>query len=210
MDEARIAELLMPYLGGASLAPRVLEQVRIHLELLLRWNARVNLTAIREPEQIVTRHFGESFFAAREIKQQPASAFADVGSGAGFPGVPIKLLNPGAQLTLIESQGKKATFLREVIRSLELEKSEVFAGRAEQWQKQADVVTLRAVERFEQVLPIAAERVSQRGTLCVLIGSGQLEAAREVLGGRWQWSQPAAVPASASRVVATARRISIS
>ena len=143
MDADRIASLLEPYLGGAPVSPQLVMQLQAYLELLLRWNARINLTAVRDPEQIVTRHFGESLFAACVLRDLGALAspsgvaprLADVGSGAGFPGIPIKLFAPEVQLTLIESQNKKATFLREVVRTLGIEGAEVFCGRAENWQR---------------------------------------------------------------------------
>src|SRR6201993_4917174 len=121
MDSARMAELLQPFVMQEKLSPRMLEPLQLYLDLLLRWNARVNLTAVRDPEQIVTRHFGESLFAAGLLKQNAPATLADVGSGAGFPGIPMKLVLPHCGLTLIESQGKKAAFLREVLRSLKLE-----------------------------------------------------------------------------------------
>src|SRR5271156_6684330 len=137
MDPTRIAELLRPFTGEADLRHEMLEQFRLYLDLLLCWNARVNLTAVRDPEQIVTRHFGESLFAAQVLAKNPetATSLADVGSGAGFPGIPIKLWMPQLRLTLIESQNKKATFLREVLRTLNLPNAEVFCGHAEQWKQ---------------------------------------------------------------------------
>lgn len=167
----------MSYIVGLSLPFGINEQLAAYLDLLLRWNAKTNLTAIRDPEQIVTRHFGESLFAAGvlfgQAKPQPGTMLADLGSGAGFPGLPIKLAFPALQVTLIESQNKKATFLKEVIRALKLDGIAVYSGRAEQWGKHADVVTLRAVERFESTLPIAAGLVAPGGRLCLLIGAGQ-------------------------------------
>src|ERR1700761_7277744 len=114
MDGSHIAQLLRPF-TGIDLAPELVGQFGIYLEVLMRWNARVNLTAIRDPEQIVTRHFGESLFTARQLSEQtaPSATLADIGSGAGFPGLPIKLWAPPTELTLIESQNKKAAFLRE-------------------------------------------------------------------------------------------------
>jgi 16S rRNA (guanine527-N7)-methyltransferase len=177
----------------------------------MKWNARMNLTAVRDPEQIVARHFGESLFAARVLLGgsggvQPAFALADVGSGAGFPGVPIKLLAPKIHLTLIESQSKKATFLREVIHTLKLEAAEVFCGRAEQWGKTAGIVTLRAVEKFELALPIAAGLVAPGGKLCLLIGEKQLSKAHEIAGESFAWDDPVAIPQSDGRIIATAVR----
>ena len=208
MDQDRLAELLRPFSVGTELSPYVLGQLRTYLDLLLRWNARINLTAIRDPEQIATRHFGESLFAAGVIRasHRAHERLADIGSGAGFPGIPIKLALPDVELTLIESQNKKATFLREVIRALNLPGVNVFCGRAEEWKGPADIVTLRAVEQFERVLPVAAGLVADGGKLALLIGAGQVDAARQLLTGGWNWSDPVAVPNSATRVIAVAQR----
>lgn len=209
MEPNRLAELLRPFLAGTEPAPELLDQLQAYLDLLLRWNARVNLTLVRDPEQIVTRHFGESLFAAQVLAQhsvlEHASTLADVGSGAGFPGIPVKLQMPELALTLIESQNKKATFLREVARELALEGVTVFPGRAEEWKGTADIITLRAVEQFERTLPVAAGLVSARGSLCLLIGEAQLPQARQLIPGAWTWSDPVAVPNSSSRVFAIAR-----
>ena len=214
MDDTRLAEQLRPFLGDAEPPSHLLGQLKSYLYLLLRWNARVNLTAIRDPEQIVTRHFGESLLAARVLERNPhfcrTGTLADVGSGAGFPGVPIKLLVPELELTLIESKNKKATFLRELVRALGLAGVDVFCGRAEQWNRSADTVTLRAIEQFERALPIAAGLVRQRGLLCLLIGEGQLETAKRVAGEDWGWSSPVVVTASSSRIIAIAQRSSAS
>jgi len=209
MVRARLAELLRPFAPEAELPSSALDRLQLYLDLLLRWNARVNLTAVRQPEQIVTRHFGESLFAARmllePVHERPVT-LADVGSGAGFPGIPIKLWAPHVQLTLIESQNKKAAFLREVLRTLQLDGAEVFCGRAEQWGKTAELATLRAVERFERVLPVAAELVAPGGRLCLLIGAGQVDAARAISGDSWTWDKPVLVPQSAERVVLIGER----
>jgi len=208
METAHIAELLEPFLGGEPLSPSLAAQLQAYLELLLRWNARINLTAVRDPEQIVTRHFGESLFAARMLRDAGALAsqagvaptLADVGSGAGFPGIPIKLLAPQVQLTLIESQNKKATFLRELIRTLGIDGAEVFSGRADAWNHKAAIVTLRAVEKFEDVMPVAASLVGDAGTLCLLIGASQTQSAQELLGHQWQLETGNQIPASVGRV----------
>src|SRR5947209_9573098 len=116
LSEAEIADLLVPYLPDppATLLP----QLSSYLDLLLKWNARTNLTAIRDPEEIVRRHFGESLFAAQHLGHP--DTLLDFGSGAGFPGLPIALLRPDIHVTLAESQNKKATFLREVVRTFNL------------------------------------------------------------------------------------------
>ncbi len=222
MDSARIAELLQPFLGSADdqrLTTNDLQDISTYIDLLLRWNARINLTAVRQPEEIVTRHFGESLFAARNLfpirsnvaadapvrppEQGSASTrLIDIGSGAGFPGLPIKIWAPEIDVTLIESNQKKATFLREVTRSLTLTNINVFAGRAEAYPNPpADVVTLRAVEHFETVLPIAARLVAPGGRLALLIGQAQLTQAHN-LAPELVWTPPIPIPLSASRVLA--------
>jgi 16S rRNA (guanine527-N7)-methyltransferase len=218
MDEARIAELLAPFLGDdrSGISPAQLRSISIYIDILLRWNARINLTAVREPEEIVTRHFGESLFSARYLFPKdgmPASPVLrsmsaltrprviDVGSGAGFPGLPIKIWAPHVQLILIEANQKKATFLREVVRSLALTDVEVFAGRAETFPGgKADVVTLRAVERFDTVLPSATALVGPRGCLAILIGAAQVEKVGQ-LAPALRWRDPVPLPLSDNRVL---------
>jgi len=206
LETTRIASLLYPF---ADVPDELANRLRIYLDLLLRWNARINLTAVRDPEEIVTRHFGESLFAARVLRDAGAfqsrttghPTLSDIGSGAGFPGIPIKLTQPQIHLTLVESQNKKATFLREVIRALELADAEVFCGRAATWKHKASVVTLRAVEKFDQALPIAAGLVEPPGMLALLISSDQLPVARSLLGTEWDVHVPAPIPMSRGRVV---------
>ena len=327
MHPARIAELLQPFVGSSTHAtahrrsepatagegPAVLSTAQLHhistyINILLRWNARINLTAIRDPEEIVTRHFGESLFAARHLFPDPAlqtihareetgdsplcsrrslpatvnpaaerpqnaahgasrgsagpvteapkgretrpvnnltpaperlanderpSAnarlanvrLADLGSGAGFPGIPIKLWAPHIALTLIESNQKKTAFLREIIRALTLTNVDVFPARAQELLRQRpddnptakgstgqpgdqsafELVTLRAVERFADVLPIAASLVSPGGRLVLLVGASQLHQVQTSLP-TFSWDPPLPVPQSLSRTLLIAHR----
>lgn len=224
MDEARIAELLEPFLSDGrlpentegrrrtrTLSPAQLRLISMYIDLLLHWNGRINLTAIRKPEEIVTRHFGESIFAARRLFPQPEAGAGtmphviDIGSGAGFPGLPIRIWAPHVHLTLIESNQKKSTFLREVVRHLDLGEVDVFAGRAEAYLgSKGDVVTFRAVERFDSVLRIAARLVGIRGDLAVMLGRSQLEQLRELVPGL-HWNEPMGLPLSSSRVMTIGR-----
>lgn len=218
MDAARIAALLEPFLGGEPVSPSLAAQLQTYLELLVRWNARINLTAIRDPEVIVTRHFGESLFAARTLRNAGAFAaavgvaltLADIGSGAGFPGIPIKLFAPEIQLTLIESANKKATFLREVIRTAGVVDAEVFCGRAENWNRSASIVTMRAVEKFHGALPVAASLTAQGGTLCLLVGANQVEFVEHAVGPDWRFTGAVSIPQSEGRVVLMGERKTIS
>ena len=203
----RIGQLLQPF--TADVPPEFTSQLQAYLDLLLRWNARMNLTAVRDPEQILTRHFGESLFAARVLREAgalaPNATLADVGSGAGFPGILIKLFAPDLRVTLIESQNKKATFLREVIRALGLSHIVVHCGRAEIWDRKAAIVTLRAVEKFDAVLPVAASLVEPGGALCLLIAGTQAKVAGS-LGVGWTPLASRTIPHSSERTVWLARR----
>src|SRR5438309_2665300 len=201
MQSDRIAELLQPFLP-VPLVESQLQAISTYIDILLRWNSRINLTSVRLPEEIVTRHFGESLFAARHLFPIPRSAGSvrigaaasqpgspgvhviDVGSGAGFPGLPIKIWDPEIRLTLIESNQKKAIFLREVVRALTLTNVDVFAGRAQDLPatgSPADVVTLRAVERFDSIVPIAARLVAPASRLAILVGEAQTEHLRTLV-----------------------------
>jgi 16S rRNA (guanine527-N7)-methyltransferase len=190
----RIATLLTPYLLNTPIPETLYTQLSLYLDLLLKWNARTNLTAIRDPEQIIQRHFGESLFAGLQIHSQleaqssklddltphsrpslesPSSPQAlspsllDLGSGAGFPGLPIQLLYPTWRITLAESQNKKATFLREVVRTLDLP-TEVHAARAETLTRQFAAVALRAVDNMPQALAAAKPLLFPNGLLAIL------------------------------------------
>jgi 16S rRNA (guanine527-N7)-methyltransferase len=246
MDIARIADLLGPFLSGpiagagdsshaqtepyppeapkageesAVLSPALLQDISTYIDILLRWNARINLTAVRDPDAIVTRHFGESLFAARHLlpRSSPlgskssvvkdSQSIADVGSGAGFPGLPMKLWAPHLSLTLVESNHKKATFLREVTRALRLTDVNIQNRRAENLAGNTfDVVTLRAVERFETVLPIAASLVAPAGRLALLIGASQRGPAQASIP-QFLWSEQIPIPGSSARILLTGRRL---
>lgn len=171
----RIGELLQPYIAGVEGSspvewPRVFEQLAAYLDLLLKWNARLNLTAIRSPEEIVQRHFGESIFAGLylecstwDIRDSEAPSLLDFGSGAGFPGLPIQILWPELLVTLAEARQRKAAFLREAVRTLALP-TEVWAERVEKMPgtRRFSVVTLRAVDHMEEAVVAAAVRARER------------------------------------------------
>ncbi len=169
LPEARIAALLPPYLGNTPVPETLYANLSTYLDLLLKWNARTNLTAIRDPEEVVQRHFGESLFTGIHLAPRlaPDATLLDLGSGAGFPGLPIQLLHPTLKVTLAESQNKKSTFLREVVRTLNLP-TEVHAARAETLTRQFAAVTLRAVDNMPQALAAAKPLLSPHGLLAIL------------------------------------------
>lgn len=192
-------QVLEPFISQ-PLSPEQLKQFELYLELLLKWNAKISLTAIRSPEDIVRRHFGESLFAGEHLNILASSSLHDFGSGAGFPGLPVKISSPQLDVTLIESQQKKAAFLREVIRTLKLEKVNVHADRAELLKRQAQIVTMRAVEKFASALPVAASLVEPGGRLALLIGTSQVQVAMQALP-RLEWRDPVHLPESRERVL---------
>jgi 16S rRNA (guanine527-N7)-methyltransferase len=182
MEASALRELLSPFVPSAELDDALLASIQVHLDLLLRWNQRINLTALRSPEEMVVRHFGESLFAARQLFPRSGQQDVfDVGSGAGFPGLPMKYWTPRLQLTLIEGHGKKATFLREVGRALHLSGLTVLNARAESVSPRATLVTMRAVEKFDHALVSAANLVAPGGRLAILIGESQRERALSLL-----------------------------
>lgn len=204
MEIAAIAHLLQPFI---QLDESRLRAISTYIDLLLKWNARMNLTAIRDPEEIVQRHFGESLFAAKYLlEQKQPQTTIDLGSGAGFPGVPFALLAPEVQVTLIESQHKKATFLRELVRVLELQNVKVFSDRAESYPRKADLVMLRAVEKFEKALELAVDLTNSGGRIGLMIGSGQVELTRK-LSPEVSWSDPVQIPCSNSRELLAGTKI---
>jgi 16S rRNA (guanine527-N7)-methyltransferase len=234
VDTVRISALLEPFLLQ-PLPDGALQQISTYVDLLRRWNARINLTAVRDPDAIVTRHFGESLFLARHLFPKPSPPersegsagvpgpdecevrstdhsplptahctvhVLDIGSGAGFPGLPVKIWAPAVNLTLVESNHKKAAFLREVVRTLTLTNVNVITGRAETLRlPPVQVVTLRAVERFETILPLAARFLAPAGRLALLIGSSQAPLLSALLP-HLHWLQPVPVPESKSSVLA--------
>jgi len=127
--------------------------------LLLEWNSRYNLTAIRDPQEIRARHFLDSLTCLIAMRGTPMERVIDVGSGAGFPGIPLKIACPDMQLTLLESIGKKADFCRQVVQSLNLKAVSVISGRAETLGQASDHRQRYdwALARAVAVMPVLAE-----------------------------------------------------
>jgi 16S rRNA (guanine527-N7)-methyltransferase len=165
---------VVPFETKLNLSDSLLTQISEYLYLLIRWNSRVSLTAIRQPEEIIQRHFGESLFTAGHLAERlaPTAELLDYGSGPGFPGLPIQMALPHLRVTLAESQAKKVAFLREVIRTLGLS-AEVWSRRVEEMPpgRRFDAVTMRAVEKMETSIEHAAIRVREGGWVAALVGA---------------------------------------
>jgi 16S rRNA (guanine527-N7)-methyltransferase len=176
-----------------------------YLALILRWNARMNLTSVRDPEGIVQRHFLESIACARLLPRE-IRTLLDFGSGAGFPGIPIALCRPEIDVTLAESQGKKAAFLQEAVRTLGLS-VQIHAGRAETLATQFDCATLRAVDRMNLAVQAAARLVRIGGWLAPLTTRAAHLKIQAAVGAGFAWSAPASLPGSDDRVLLLATRL---
>lgn len=196
---ALLVEAGLPGLD-AALAMRFAE----YLALLVRWNARVNLTAIRDEEGILSRHFVESIACARAL---PAGILTllDFGSGGGFPGIPIALYRPEIAVTLAESQGKKAAFLQEAVRVLGLS-SKVHSQRAELLRTHFDCVTLRAVDRMHESVSAASQLVAAGGWLAPMTTTSELAGVKTAAGADFAWSGPVGLPGGNDRIVALGLR----
>ncbi len=183
------------------------KQIQQYTKLLWTWNDKVNLTAIRDPLEILYRHFCESMFGSALFPVENCR-LADVGSGGGFPGIPLKIIRPDLHVFLVESNVKKATFLAEVVRELGLTDTRVLVSRYEELGEEVaplDVVCSRALGDFTNFLAWAASpRVAAKQAL-LWVGGRDLN---EVRGQpSWTWSEAISVPKSLQRFLLLGSRI---
>lgn len=196
-DAVRAA--LKPY--GVDATADLCASVWQYVDLLKRWNQRISLTSVRGSDAMLRLHFGESFWATKLV-DFGKSRLADVGSGAGFPGLALKLMCPDLQVTLIESNAKKAAFLAEVVRTLNLIGVEVFRGRAEAWVpdgRHFDFITARAVGDFPALLDWGASYLSPGGKSVLWVGPDAMPSLH--IDARWSWQEPSLIPGSQQRYI---------
>lgn len=198
----RLNEILAS-LDEPQLAGELAERFGAYAALLMRWNARMNLTAVRDPEGILRRHMAESIVCARLLPAGIVSLL-DFGSGAGFPGIPIALCREEIAVTLGESRGKKAAFLREAARSLGLH-TKVFGDRVETLGEQFGCVTLRAVDRMGEAVRVAAGLVGGGGWLAVLTTRSDRGSIEGLAGAGFGW-ESRGLPGSEERILLLGRR----
>jgi 16S rRNA (guanine527-N7)-methyltransferase len=180
--------------------------IQQYIKILLRWNEKLNLTAIRDPVEILYRHFCESMFAAGAIPVDKGR-LADIGSGPGFPGIPLKIIRPELELCLVESNIKKGTFLAEVVRELQLTNSRVLISRYEELGEEVaplDYVCSRAVGEFVPFLQWAgSERVTAQQVI-LWIGGRDLEEIKRI--NTWEWREPILIPRSLQRYLLVGKK----
>ncbi len=183
------------------------QQIQQYTKLLWTWNDKVNLTAIRDPLEILYRHFCESMFGSTLLPVENCR-LADVGSGGGFPGIPLKIIRPDLQIFLVESNAKKATFLAEVVRELGLTDSRVLVSRFEELGEEVaplDTICSRALGDFANFLAWAASPQIAAKQALLWVGGRDLDEVRALPS--WSWSEPIPVPKSLQRFLLLGNRI---
>src|ERR1700674_4525180 len=191
---------------GLEVSDVQVSQIQQYIKILLTWNEKVNLTAIRDPLDILYRHFCESMYAAEAIPLNDGR-LADVGSGGGFPGLPLKIMRPGLQVFLVESNIKKVTFLAEVIRELGLNGAQVLARRYEELGEEVaplDCVCSRALGEYPVFLEWARSQQIAAKQVILWIGGRDLEEIQKIR--TWDWSEPTEVPHSLRRLLLVGTR----
>jgi 16S rRNA (guanine527-N7)-methyltransferase len=209
-DDA-IAQALRPYVSGArrdphpdgalEISPEFCEQLRAYIRVLLKWNRVVSLTTITDPDEILRFHFGESIFAASSVMFQNGR-LADFGTGAGFPGMPLRMAIPSLELTLVESNAKKCAFLAEVTRELGLSRVSIMRSRVEELNAvpgSFDFVAARAFGQFESLLECAKKMLGERGRVVLWLGEKDCKALSA--NRDWLWEEPKHIPNSERRFI---------
>ncbi len=197
-----IAHILLPY-GGKTLTNSQLASFARYLEMLKKWNQTIPLTSIQDDTEVVARHFGESIFAG-SLLPLSRGRLADVGSGAGFPGLPLKIAFPELQVTLLEPNIKKCAFLREVQSALGLTGVEVVRSRYEDFHAESasfDFVCSRALGGYKRLLLWSKVALSPGGHAILWLGTEDSNLLARVKG--WTWALPIRIPESRQRVLLT-------
>jgi 16S rRNA (guanine527-N7)-methyltransferase len=201
----QICDALSPF--AISPSDDQIAKIREYVLLLLKWNRSMNLTSVTNPAEIVGRHFGESMFAAKLLPLE-GCRLADVGTGAGFPGLPLKIVCPSIHLTLIESNNKKWVFLSEVVRTLELTDVQIHGERFEQIRPetlQANIITSRAVGEFKELLRWSTNALARRGHLMLWVGAE--DTTRISATSAWTWQPAVRLPDSQRRFILVGRPV---
>jgi 16S rRNA (guanine527-N7)-methyltransferase len=205
LSDELIARELQLY--GTIASARLCDQIRAYIDLLLRWNEKTALTAVTQPEEILRFHFGESILAASSVPIRHGR-LADVGSGAGFPAVPVRMVSENLSVILIESNQKKATFLAEVGRELQFNNVEVRRSRMEDVSlrgEPVDFVSARAVRIDHDFLDWSHHSLNLTGSLVLWLG--EEDASKISRSSQWKWGDPIRIPQSERRVILHGKKL---
>ena len=201
----QICEALSPY----AISPNndQIARIREYMHILLKWNRSVSLTSITDPIEIVGRQFGESMYASKLLPVENCR-LADAGTGAGFPGLALKIACPGIHVTLIESNKKKCAFLSEVVRNLGFTDVEIHPERFEQVRPEtllANIITSRAMGDFKHLLRWSTSALVRRGHLILWVGAE--DSTRIARTPNWTWHPAVRIPDSQRRFILIGRPI---
>lgn len=204
LDPCERLNALLAQAGLAPLAPAQIASFSAYLSLILRWNVRTNLTSVRNPEDILSRHFVECIACAQALPGGIATLL-DFGSGAGLPGIPIAVCRPEIVVTLAESQSKKAAFLQEAVRTLGLSAT-VHPYRSEVLRAVFGGVVLRAVDKMSEAVSSGARLVAPSGWLALMTTHGDLAQLHAAAGEAFSWQASISLPGSEQRILSIGRR----
>jgi 16S rRNA (guanine527-N7)-methyltransferase len=201
LTEARVRELLAPF--GILLTSDQVSQLNAYLDVLLTWNRRINLISVRTPEECVTRHFGESLYLSHCYTLD--GRLLDIGSGAGFPGLALKIAFPDLATTLLEPIAKKRAFLKEAVRTCGFSNVDVRPERLEEYRsampgRHFDIATCRAVGNIKEICQQMATLLKNHGKVFLWL-SADWSTAMNKLSWEFDWQEPLAIPLSRKRKI---------
>lgn len=194
-----VAYSLSPYYSNASESQ--CSQISAYIDLLTRWNRKISLTSLTDPNEILRFHVGESIFAI-QLCDFSSGRLADVGSGAGFPGLALKILRPDLNVVLLEPNLKKCAFLAEVVRTLELKSVEILSKPFEQSAIEIDslqFVTSRALAQSHRLISWSRSCLSENGSLILWLSAASSSGLRR--NSAFEWERPIAIPGSQRRQI---------
>ena len=205
LSDQLVESVLAPF--QVRLSSGQIAKIREYIRLLLKWNQSISLTSVLDPAEILARHFGESMFVTCLIPVEKCR-LADLGSGAGFPGLALKIVCPDLKVRLIESNKRKCAFLSEIVRSLELEDVEVLPVRFDEIRPAGDfveIITARALGEFPKIIRWAKSTLAHRGHLILWLGGEDATKVSSTPG--WIWQPAVKIPESQRRFILIGRPI---
>ena len=165
---------------NVDLTEEKLEKLNKFYNLLIEWNKKINLTRIEEEEEVYLKHFYDSLTIAKAVDLSEIKTLCDIGTGAGFPGIVLKIFYPNLKITLIDSLKKRVNYLNEIIKDLGIDNIEAIHVRGEDYKGQYDVVTSRAVANIEKLLGYTMHLVSPTGIFIAMKGDIEKELTPDV------------------------------
>ena len=165
---------------GITITEEQLNKLNKFYKLLIEWNEKINLTRITEENEVYLKHFYDSLTIKKAIDLNEVETLCDVGTGAGFPGIVLKIMYPHLKITLVDSLQKRVNYLNTIIKDLELENIHAIHSRGEDFKEKFDVVTARAVANIEKLVTYTMHLVNKDGQLVAMKGNIEEELTQEV------------------------------